>query len=199
MTLRATPGQAGISWRIAEDAIFEWFAGATGIDVIWSDQDVPQPPWPYGTLKIISGPDRIGGEDNIRRSTDMTKAGEEVQLEHNGPRHILVSCQVIQGPPNTHNPDLHARHLASAAHAALSLGSINQAFIVAGLAVVDIEAITDIDTEVGGEWTTRSVFDVTFAYTSSINERVGFVENIEITGTVDDSGTDIVEEFSTSN
>jgi hypothetical protein len=199
MSVQTTPGQAGVDWQVAENAIAAWFAGATGIDVLWANQDIPQPPWPYGTLNMIAGPTKIGGEDNVRRSTDLNQAGEEVQLEHNGPRHITVSCQVIQGPPDTHNPDCHARRLAGAAHAALSLESINAAFNAAGLAVVNAEPVTNADIEVGGEWTSRGVFDVTFAFTSSITERVGYFENADIEGTFDDAGSDIVEDFSTNN
>jgi len=200
MTLNTTPGQAGLDWRTVEDAIFNWFASATGIDVIWANQDVPQPPWPFGTLNIIAGPTKIGGEDSVIVTTDMNQpAGEEVQLDNRGPRHFVVSCQVIQGPPDTHNPDIHARRLASAAHAALSLESVHQAFTAVGLAMVEVDNITSIDTEVGQEWTTRSVFDVTFAFMSSITERTGFINNVEATGTLDDAGTDIVEDFSTNN
>ncbi len=200
MTLKTTPGQAGLDWQAVEDAIHAWFQGATGVDVIWSNQDLPQPPWPFGTLNIISGPLRIGGEDNVRRSTDLNQdPGEEVQLEHNGPRHFLVSCQVIQGPPDAHNPDCHARRLATAGQAALSLESINQAFNLVGLAVVEYSDITNLDVEVGGEWTTRSAFDVTFAYTSSVTERVGYIENAEIEGTLTDGVTPIIEDFSTNN
>ena len=197
MTLRTTPGQAGVDWQTVEDAIFAWFAAATGIDVVWANQDVPQPPWPYGTLNVITGPTRIGGDDNVRREVDLTRdAGEEVELEYNGPRHFTVSCQVIQGPPDTHDPTCHARRLAGAAHAALSLGSVTQALIVAGLAVVDLEDVINLDTEVGQEWTTRSVFDVTFAFTSSVTELDGYVDTMEVTGTLDDSGSPITEDFS---
>lgn len=197
MTLRTTPGGAGLDWATLEDAIFKWFSDATGIDVLWADQDVPQPPWPFGTLNIIAGPGKPGGDDNVRRSTDLNQVGAEVGLEHNGPRHFTVSCQVIQGPPDAHDPDMHARRLASAAQAALELNTTNAAFIAAGLAVIDIGDATSIDTEVGGEWTTRSMFDVTFACTSSIAEREGYIENMAATGTLDDQGQPITQDFDT--
>lgn len=199
MSLRTTPAQAGVDYQAVEDAIQKWFRDATGVDVLWSDQDIPQPEWPYGTLNAIDGPDKIGGEDNVRLTTDLTQAGQEVQQEHNGPRQMIVSCQVIQGPPDTHNPDCHARRLATGAQAALSLDSINAAFNAVGLAVVEVSSLTSIPVDVGGEKTSRSIFDVTFAFTSSVTERVGYIENATIIGTIDDSGALIIEDFSTNN
>lgn len=56
----------------AEDAIHDWFSTATGLTTVWRDQSAPQPAYPYGSLLIIAGPTKLGGQDEVRESTDLT-------------------------------------------------------------------------------------------------------------------------------
>jgi hypothetical protein len=48
--------EAPIDMVTFTDAVYAWFNGSTGLTTIWSDQASPIPDYPYGSLKIISGP-----------------------------------------------------------------------------------------------------------------------------------------------
>lgn len=63
-----------INWTAIENAIQDWFSGATGLTTIWRDQSAPQPDYPFATLLTIAGPTQIHGQDEQRETTDATRA-----------------------------------------------------------------------------------------------------------------------------
>ncbi len=68
-----------ISWGTIEDAIVAWFEGATGLTTIWRHQSAPQPALPYASL-MITGPRKIGGQDELRNETDYPVSALDVTI-----------------------------------------------------------------------------------------------------------------------
>lgn len=59
-----------ISWAALKDDIFDWVDSLTASTIIWAEQMASQPAPPYITLKIISGPVKLGDELRFNTSND---------------------------------------------------------------------------------------------------------------------------------
>lgn len=68
-----------IAWGTIEDAIVAWFEGATGLTTIWRHQSAPQPAHPFASL-LITGPRKIGGQDELRYLTDYPVKALNVKI-----------------------------------------------------------------------------------------------------------------------
>lgn len=173
-----------IDWQTIEDALYDWFAEQSGVPVVWADQDSPQPQaYPFGTIAIISGPNIVGasGNDELRTSTDLGQpAGEEVLQEFGGQREMTVSCQVFTKPPESFNPSVHARAIMSRVQSSLAAPSVLEAFLAAGLAVVNQGDVDDLSEAVEDTWIGRSNLDVLFGLSACSSERTGYIKTVEI-------------------
>ncbi len=69
---------APIDWSARYDAIYSWAFGATGVTTRWADQDEARPDFPYLLLDVIATGKEGGGVDEIRRTTDLTRARDVV-------------------------------------------------------------------------------------------------------------------------
>jgi hypothetical protein len=198
----AQAADAPIDWRAIEDAIHSWFATATGIEVVWQGQDTSQLRYPFGTLNIISGPTKIGGDDEQRSTTNLSApAGKEVTISYTGNRQFTVSCQINVGKPDDNDPDCNARHLMSVAAAQLETLPTKDALNAVDLSVATVEGVNTFDLVVGGEWTSRVQMDVIFNTVfnlTDLDSGQAYMANAGITATLDDQGNPIVEDFSTS-
>lgn len=194
-----------ISWPTLRGTIFDWFSGATGLEGIWSDQDQPQPPYPYFSLNVMSGPTRIGGRDDVINTTLGSGAAAQSQLTHQGPRHFVVGCQIHVsqkmdqfGTRQEPTADCNARSLMGSAEFDLELQATKKAFKACALAFIRIVGDPlSLDLPIDGEFVTRVQMDVEFATTARVQEFETFIENATITGTITPpGGAPIVDDFS---
>lgn len=65
---------APYDWSAFWEALYDWFSGATSLTTIRADEGGPFPAYPYATLKIIAGPTREGGSDQVRKEYVTTTA-----------------------------------------------------------------------------------------------------------------------------
>ena len=174
-----------IEWEDVENALLRWFTDSTDLPcVIWADQDAPQPLYPYGVIKIIAGPTKIGGVDETRivaLDPEPAIPALPIELLKEGPREITLSCQINVGPPDDQNSSEHSRSRMSAAQAALGLPSFTQPLREAGLAVIQELPISDFSIQIADLWVSRSQMDVRFGLTSSVREKSSVIETVEIT------------------
>lgn len=175
---------APIDWETIEDAIQSWFVEATGLDAVnWANQDAPQPPYPYAILNVVSGPTKVGGEDEVRTSTPLPSPAAPIPpvlAEYCGPREMTVSCQVSVGQPFDGVPSAHARALASAAQAALGMDGVRDKLRAAGLSVIQELPVQSFDVQIADVWVARSSMDVRFGLASSVEEKVQAIELVHI-------------------
>ena len=196
--------KAPIAWAALRTAIYDWFAVATELDGLWSDQDQPQLPYPYFALNIISGPTRIGGRDDVIVTTTGVDPNQMSQLDRRGPRHFVVSCQIRVSQKKDQFqtrrepvPACNARALMTAAEGALESQLVKTAFKACALAFVRVVGDPlSIDLPIDGEFVSTVQMDVEFATTASVTEVASVIEDVTITGTLDDNGTPIVDDFS---
>lgn len=197
--------QQPIAWKVLRSLIFRWFAGSTGLEGIWSDQDQTQPRYPYFSLRIISGPRRIGGRDDVVNTNVGSGATLLVKSTHRGPRHFVVSSQIHVSQKrdqfNTRQEpvaDCDARALMESAEANLELQLTKAAFKPCGLAWVrTVGDIIDLTIDIAGERVRRVQSDFEFATTAEVQELETFIEDVTITGTITPpGGSPIVEDFS---
>ena len=172
------PTLAPIDFEAVEDAIQAFFAAASGLEVYWADQLKPRGTYPYGTVKIISGPDRVG-QDEVRveaASPDPGKPGEGGLLRSVGNREITVSFQVF-GPANNIAPAASARAYAASVAAAFALPLYGDVLAVAGLAVRGVgNPIGLPNVQVADAWFTRANLDVRLGLASNVSQPVHVIE-----------------------
>jgi hypothetical protein len=62
-----------ITWATLRDDLNDWIVSITSSTVIWGRQTDAQPPPQYITLNIISGPVKLGSEDELRFNSSNDK------------------------------------------------------------------------------------------------------------------------------
>lgn len=184
--------QAPINWPEIQQALHAWFTGVTGLLTVWANQNTPDK-FPHAVLNI-SGPTKIGGSDEVRYRTDVTKPeGEEIGIEVVGLREISCSCQVVVKEPDSADPTKDPRHHLSIAQSSIGLPAVLQAFSTAGLAVISAGGIDVVNERDDGTSIARGNLDVRFGLSSYLEERTGFIKRVEISST-GLGGSDLTEE-----
>lgn len=170
---------APIDMEAFEDAVHAWFADSILITAVWRNMAAPQPPYPYGSLLITSGPIPVAPQWEQRTATDRNRPlGQEVEVEVCVPCAFVVSCQVYVGQPCARNPDKKATFYLNAAQSRLSLPSVLQQLRDAGVAVVRPGPVLNIDELIEDAWVSRASMDVTFGATLSLREYTGYIERV---------------------
>ena len=91
------------SWVTIEQAIQAWCTAATGLDVIWSNQDSPRPSGQYIALQATAT--SIGRGWTERDDADAPLAGAEVTSTHRTVKRLDVEIQCFGGTgTGTANP-----------------------------------------------------------------------------------------------
>jgi len=180
-----------IDWESIDSALFDWVQTSfDGIgeevslnngQIIWANQNIPQPAYPYITLRRDSLI-RLGGRDEIRQSVDMSQPqGQEVALETVGVREFTLTLNAfVDEQTGANNPNCDAIYLLSVLQSSLSQQSIIEAFCLSGIAVVEELAVTDLSEVVNGLFISRASMGVRFRTTFTCIERTGFIDTVEI-------------------
>lgn len=147
---------APFGWAVAKDAIYDWLAAATGLPVVWANQDAPRPPYPYATLNIIAGPVPVG-VDELR----IVQDGSNTYEVPTGSRRITVSCQAFvsfEGVTWDHATDAMAR--MSAAQMDLARSSVHEQLRAVGVHVQDVLELRDLTGAIEAGTLSRAAFDI---------------------------------------
>ena len=173
---------APIDWLLVRNALRDWFSGVTGLTTVWANQAVP-PDYPFAVL-TMSGPVRLGGQDEVRYATDLGRdVGKEVGVQVLGLRHITVACEVLVEPADAADPTKDALHYLSIAQSSLGLPSTLAGLSAAGLAFVSESGIEVADETIDGKVISKGRTDVRCALASYLEERTGFIKKIEVSST----------------
>lgn len=176
--------QQPVSWEVIEGAIYDWVVALTGCEAIYSDQNVPQPAYPYMDLKR-SSVIRLGGPPEQRFSTDLTRPnGQEIELLTTSPVEFTLTVQAhIDEESGANKPDLNAVKLLSKLQASLGQQSVRDDLSDAGLSIVEELQIVDLSISENGRWINRAAMDVRLRTASVITDRTGFIEKVEVEST----------------
>ncbi len=173
-----------ISLLAFEDAVQEWFQEAIETQAIWAVQSAPRPQYPYGSLRIISGPVPASPAFEQKTETDLTRPlGQEVEFQTRVPCTFVVSCQAHVTRPDGNNPSFYARALISRATARLYLPSVQERFRAANIAVQRTGPVTDISAIVNDGHVSRAGVDVTFNAALGLSEYTGYIAKVAASST----------------
>jgi hypothetical protein len=152
----------------------EWVVenvGVSGTSVIWAEQDGPIPARPFVDLKILST-SRVGIPE-ITAPNGVTGIGSIKQ-------EVLQTLQTrIFGPA--------AATIAMNLRNSIEKPSVQAKLRADGLAYVrvlaDIQQVPEI---AGTKWESRVIIDWQFRSSVVLTDDLGVIENVEITGEIDD-------------
>lgn len=173
-----------ICWQTIDDAIYDWVTGKVNLDAIWEDQNLPEPAYPYLSLRR-SGFRKEGGKPEVRTSTDLNRPlGEEIELLTTSPGEFTLSVKAFVDEDNGANePNRNAVQYCSKLQASLGQLSVQSHLREAGLAIIEELEVKDISLVENGEFLNRAIFEVRLRATSVMTERTGFIEKVEVEST----------------
>lgn len=89
MTFVATPS---IAWEDVEHALVDWAQEVTGLEVVWAEENAPQPTMPYVLLDWLVLPSGVG-DDYFSQQEDAAASSVGLVLE--GVRRGTLNVQVL--------------------------------------------------------------------------------------------------------
>lgn len=174
-----------IDWKTIDDGLYDWLVDLLDVSVIWANQNVPQPPYPYLSL-LRNSVVMLGGTPEKRYSTDLGQpAGQEIEIEATSMVEFTLSIDAhVDMDAGANDPSCNAVALLGKARASLGKLSVQRNFQDnLGLAIVEELGITDISEVVNDEWVSRAVFDVRLRTRSVMTERTGYTDKVRIKST----------------
>lgn len=170
-----------IDMEVFENAVYDWFTTQTGLEAIWREQGSPQPPYPYGSLLITSGPRAASSLYEYREDTNLSREpGKEVRTVSCVPCQFTVSCQTYVKRSDSRNPKYNARNYMNRAQSSLSLPSVKAAFRKVNIAVSRFEEVQNINVVIEDAYVSRANLDVIFNATLSLEDYCGYIEKVQV-------------------
>lgn len=171
-----------------ENALIDWGLTETGLTTIWQEQISIDPdvggklPYPYLTMKIISGPNEVGSFDRVR-------VGDGI-YEYTDHYEFTLQVEIVAGP----EANLIPLNILSRS---LDKPTVKQKFRAAGFSFKSKESILDTTELLETMYERRAIIDVFFGYQESIQDDNGTIEKVGITPTI--NGTELDEFIVTTN
>lgn len=174
--MTTTPNPFKLSLAAIQRALYSWVKNECdgvipGEQIVWRNQSEPLPPRPCVTMKIISGPRRVGYSDNVQYlSGDRFMVG--------GQREMTVSIQVF-GNTQIHRPI--ASQLTADLNASLSKQTVLDRLRAAGVAVFNQGEVSNITALEETEFEERAEFDVLLGIAENVVDDPGIIEHANVT------------------
>lgn len=174
-----------LDWKLIECAFHEWIdekVPALGLDhIIWADQNLPQPGYPYVTLKR-DAITKVNGTDETRFTTDLAQpAGQEIGLETVGVREFTLSVNAfVDEKTGSNDPNCDAMAILGLLQVSLGQLSIKEKLCLAGMSVIEELSVVDLSQVVNDEMISRAAMDVRFRAAFSCVERTGYIDTVQI-------------------
>lgn len=160
-----------------QKTIFNWIESRTrglipSSQILWRQQSEPLPRRPCVTLKVISGPTRVGYFDD-----GMTFIGGPTGSQFNigGHREMVISVQVF-GSSRVKTMD--AIQLAADLNTSLALTSVLQLLRAGGIAVLRRGDPSNLTALEETEYEERVQFDMTIGVAQNIIDDPGVIEHV---------------------
>jgi hypothetical protein len=172
-----------IDMRVVKDAIHDWVSNALRTDsatVIWSDQDAPQPEYPFVTLKVISGPDPLSPHWGVVEETDTRRLHEEIERLSYIQCRMTVSCQAFTSRKLAMENEADAVALLNSARACLAKQSVRDTFELTNISVASCEAASDISDLEETTFVSRASMEVVFGIVLTVRDYVTYIESVEL-------------------
>ena len=171
-----------VDWETIDNGLYDWLVELLDVSVIWVNQNVPQPDYPYVTLErnsmII-----LGGVPEKRYTTDLGQpAGKEIEIEATSMLEFTLALQAfVDSSAGANDPMRNAMALLAKARASLGMLSWQRTFQDSlGLAIVQELPVLDISEVVNDEWISRAAFDVRLRTRTVMTEQTGYTDKVTI-------------------
>lgn len=172
-----------IAWTAVEDAISAWASSATGLEVVWSKQDMPRRPTAY--VELAATVSRVGQDWLDIEDAAVPSPGAEIDSIVRGVRELELTVQCFGGGYRGATSGM--GHLESMITKA-RLQSQQDLFEVAGWAPASFDPVLDISGVIGSAtFEPRARFVCRGFAASELSETGTFIEIVEITNQIDGS------------
>lgn len=172
-----------LDWRFFKDTIHDWISEVVrdgGIQVVWREQNAPQPSLPFIGLKIIAGPTELSQSWGQLTDVDLTRAGKEIEMSTYVPAHITVSCQAFVAREYAVEEEIDAQSILAACRASLSLESVKESFASKRISFVRAEPIADLSALEETSITSIANLDIVFGLTLTVAEYVTYIQKVQV-------------------
>jgi hypothetical protein len=167
-----------MNWELIQDTLHDWAAAQLGISVIWADQDMPRPAFPYATLKIIA--DGGVGVDEVRY--DDPGGASSLNQFVVGQRQFTLSVQVYS---RSKWPTQNAKFYLSKLRNALRKPTALALLAPADVKVIGPEQSQDLSGVGDGAMESRASLDIRMAAsTKTADGTESYIRKVEVAGTV---------------
>jgi hypothetical protein len=175
MSHATVPNKGKLIIAAVKKALYDWVRTQCAGDIpqnqiLWRDQSEPLPPRPCVTLRITSGPQRVGYQDNIQPQADG-------RLNMGGQRTMIVSVQVF-GNLKVHRPM--AYQLAADLNASLSKQTVLMELRRSGVAIQNQGEVTNLTDLEESEFEERAEFSMQLGVAENVLDDPGTIENVNI-------------------
>jgi hypothetical protein len=176
-----------IDWLPIEDVIYGWLTGAVpelGTIVehaVWEDQNVPQPPYPYASMKITAYAKEGGLDENRVSELIGAPAGKEIEfLSLNTIAMTLSLSFHVDRSAGANIPGSRGMSLAAKAQASLGMQVVQDYLRTAGIAIIQELGINDTSLVINGEWLSRATMDVRMRVTTNMTWETGYIAHVQV-------------------
>ena len=181
-----------VDWRQIDDACYDWLNDLLEMDdrIIWENQKVAQPCYPYISLMRNSENDEGIDEDRQRTldsddqivGVDPT-AGDPVINEAITYQPVTFTLSIraqVDEKSGGNDPGGNAMFILSKAKRSLGQRSTIDRLWAAGISIVRPLAVTDSSVVINSVWVNQATLDVLLRTASVITERLGFIDRVEL-------------------
>lgn len=186
------PDVQPICWADIECALYDWLNDTLEMEnrIIWENQSIPQPAYPY--LSLLNNTEVDVGMDERRvRTVDADgkilgvdpSAGAAFENEvaaHQSVDWTFTVQAHVDPDCNSNDPGASAMAILSKAKRSLGLRSVKDQLSLAGISVLRKLAILDTSLVVNGRRIQRATMDVLLSTASVLTDRVEFVDKVQI-------------------
>lgn len=160
-----------------QKSIYDWIKSrVNGLipdeQILWRNQSEPLPPRPCVTMRITSGPTRVGFSDSV---TFRGESPTGTDFMVSGHRTMVVSIQVFG---STKVKSVKAYQLAVDLNSSLSLPTVLEGLSAAGLSVQSQGEPNNMTALEETEYEERAQFDITFGLAQNVVDDPGVIEHV---------------------
>lgn len=152
-----------------EDAFYEWAAKAAGVEVVFSEQSNVKLDAPFITLKVISGPKRMGSTDDLEYVS-----GDDFKII--GRREMTISVQAF---------GCEAFDILSNLSTSFSEPDVQGFFQSKNIGIVDEGSPNDLTNLLDTDFQGRASMDIRFYVLDVKQVKVGTIRKTNVTGEID--------------
>ena len=168
-------------WKMIEEAIFDWVNDELDMPLIWENQNVAQPPYPYVSGQITAIDPEGSRKERRHQFNAAADAGKEIEVITTGTFTFTLTLNIhVDADAGANNPLENARMLGTRLQWSLHKRSTHNILSAAGVALVGELALLDTSVVVNGEWISRATLDVSLRAVAVVSETTTYIDKVTV-------------------